>query len=461
MKIHEINSTYTQILLTVLVSLLNFMVGYSSAYTSTTLETKVFKKDIKLTGVEKSWIISFLWLFAVLGGFCSAYLMDMIGRKVTLIIAGFVFAVSYLFLGFARHKWYLYLARLLAGIAVGMVSVTVPIYVCEVTNPKLRGNLGLLPTAVGNFGILLCYLLGGYLEWKVLALMCLAPNFIFLTLALFLPETPAYYLLKGEEEKCLKVLKFLYKKDSIIEETLEELKSAQVVTKKCNIKAYVQRATVKPIAILIGIMMTQQLTGINAVIAYTVHIFKKAKTSISSYLSTDIIGVVNFLSTFLSTILITCIGRKTLLIISDAIVVVMLVILGVYFYHLENHYDVSNFEWVPLTALILYVVGFSLGLGPIPWLIMGEILPRDVLECATLVLGINFLCSFAVMLGFVDISEYLGLSWTFWIFGGLCTIGAVFILITLPETRGKSLEDIRRRMSGMDEVGKKSKVLDA
>jgi facilitated trehalose transporter len=155
---------------------------------------------------------------------------------------------------------------------------------------------------------------------------------------------------------------------------------------------------------------------------------------------------VNFVSTFIAASVIDRLGRKILLYISSALMILTLLALGMFFYVKSRDVDVTAVGWLPLVSLIIYVVGFSLGFGPIPWLMMGEILPAKIRGmAASIVTSFNWLCTFIVTKTFQDIINLIGAHGAFWAFGAIVAIGLIFIITSVPETRGKSLEEIERR----------------
>jgi facilitated trehalose transporter len=206
----------------------------------------------------------------------------------------------------------------------------------------------------------------------------------------------------------------------------------------------------KPLLISVGLMFFQQLSGINAVIFYTVTIFRMAGSTIEDNLAAIIVGLVNFFATFIATILIDRLGRKVLLYISGCTMIVTLAVLGTFFYlkDVANH-DVTAIGWLPLACFVLYVLGFSLGFGPIPWLMMGEILPARVRgTAASVATAFNWTCTFIVTKTFIDLIRVAGTHGAFWIFGAICIVAMVFVRFCVPETQGRSLEDIEKSLTG-------------
>ena len=166
-------------------------------------------------------------------------------------------------------------------------------------------------------------------------------------------------------------------------------------------------------------------------------------------LCTIIVGIVNFGSTFVATALIDRLGRKILLYMSSVSMIVSLTTLGGFFYMKINGMDVHAFSFLPLGSFVIYVIGFSLGFGPIPWLMMGEILPAKIRgSAASVATSFNWACTFIVTKTFSNVLEIIGQHGTFWLFGVICLIGLFFVICCVPETSGRSLEEIERGLTG-------------
>lgn len=157
----------------------------------------------------------------------------------------------------------------------------------------------------------------------------------------------------------------------------------------------------------------------------------------------------NFISTFVAASVIDKLGRKMLLYISAILMILTLFSLGGFFYVKSMGVDVTAFGWLPLVSLIVYVIGFSLGFGPIPWLMMGEILPAKIRgSAASIATAFNWMCTFIVTKTFEDVIGVIGAHGTFWMFGIIVVVGFVFVIVSVPETRGRSLEEIEKRFTG-------------
>ncbi|KAJ9593350.1 hypothetical protein L9F63_015054, partial [Diploptera punctata] len=189
--------TSTQVLAAISVSLGSMVVGFASAYTSPALASMAkMNGTVQPTTQEASWIGSLMPLSALIGGILGGPLIEMFGRKTTIAATAVPFIISWLLIALAVNVLMLYAARVIAGFCVGIVSLGFPVYLGETLQPEVRGMLGLLPTALGNVGILLCYSAGKYLDWSMLAVLGSCLPVPFLILMFFIPETPRWFVSK-------------------------------------------------------------------------------------------------------------------------------------------------------------------------------------------------------------------------------------------------------------------------
>lgn len=391
-------------------------------------------------------------LAALVGGVLGGPLIEAVGRKMTIIGTAIPFFMGWMLIANANGIAMVLAGRAFCGLCVGVGSLAFPVYLGETIQPEVRGSLGLLPTAFGNTGILLAYLAGMAISWRNLAFLGGSIAIPFFLLMLITPETPRWYATKGRAEDAHKALQWLRGKNVNIEKEMRELTRSQAEADLVggnSFKLILNKKYVPAILISLGLMFFQQFSGINAVIFYAVEIFKSAGSSIDPNLSSVIIGVVNFISTFIATVLIDRLGRKILLYISSVSMIVILVTLGAYYYVQKVGVDVTAYGWLPLACLIIYVLGFSIGFGPIPWLMLGEILPSKIRgTAASLATGFNWTCTFIVTKTFPNIKEAIHMHGTVWMFSVICLIGLFFVIFCVPETRGKSLEEIEKKLTG-------------
>lgn len=450
-----------QVLVAISVSTGSFLVGFTSAFTSPALESmKDQESSIKVSKSQEAWIGSLMPFSAIIGALLSGVSIDKLGRRITVSGTALPFLVSYILIAAATHVYTIYLARVIAGVAVGMLSSVMPVYLGETVHARVRGTLGLFPTTIGNSGILLCFLFGSYLNWNCLALSAIIFPILFATLMWFTPESPHWYIAKGRDLEAQSSLQWLRGGNKITAElaqqTTQELidLKAYVNNTKCqqiSATALLKRKNLRPLIISLTLMYFQQLSGINAVIFYSNSIFKASGSSIDSNLSSVVIAIVNLVATLLANFLIDRVGRKKLLYVSSVTMAINLIFIGGYFYlqslgpgHTKT---VISLSFVPLMSLILFTLAFSLGWGPIPWLFLGEGLPSQTRGMiGSIAATFNWACAFAVTQSFNSLVDLLGTHVVFWIFSANVIVSALVVYFCLPETKGRTLEDIEYHM---------------
>ncbi|XP_026682851.1 facilitated trehalose transporter Tret1-like [Diaphorina citri] len=411
--------------------------------------------DVKINYIQASWIGSLMPLSALFGGMAGGPLIESLGRRTTILSTGLPFIVSFLLIALANGVPMILAGRCVAGFCVGIASLALPVYLGETVQPEVRGTLGLLPTFLGNIGILTCFIAGTFLNWYQLAFFGACIPVPFLICMFLIPETPRWYIGRNKQKQARKALQWLRGKDADISREFAEIEkmnnegNAAEDENSTGCSEVFKAMYMRPLLISIGLMFFQQMSGINAVIFYPISFLQDAGSTINENYCTIIVGVVNLLSVLIATALIDRLGRKILLYISSTAMILTLATLGTFFYFKSTGSDVSELGWLPLLSFVVYVIGFSIGFGSIPWLMMGEILPAKIRgSAASLATAFNWTCTFIVTKTFNDLTALLGTHGAFWLFGVVCLVGLFFVIIFVPETQGKSLEDIERNLTG-------------
>lgn len=362
----------------------------------------------------------------------------------------------------------LYIARFILGVACGAATVATPLYNEEIAEVRIRGALGVNMDIMFNAGILYTYVIGALDSYLWLSLSaCIIPA-IFAVTFFWMPESPMFLVSKGEigkAETSLRWLRGLDKEKNIdIERELNQMKEfvneslskkTIQVTKnsKCRVlnariaNVDVRSPTAKAVRIILGLMTFQQLSGIEAVIYYTVDIFDEAGSSLSSSICTIIVGILQLISTYIPSLIVDRAGRRILLILSEFGMAVSLFVLSLHFTMQTNHVEVLWVGWIPLVAVNMYIIAFSVGFGPLPWLIMAELLSTEAkVWVSSMAVCFNWSLTFAVTKLFPVVNRDLGPAITYGGFCFICVLGIAFVVFFVPETQGKSREDIQREL---------------
>ena len=402
---------------------------------------------------EWSWVGSTVTIGAAVMCAVIGVLINYFGRKLTMLIMTIPFVIGWCLLIFAVSIEMLYVGRVLLGLSAGSYFIVAPMYIGEIAQKDIRGSLSSLFQLNITIGILLVYALGYGLTVFTFSIVCGIIPIVFVCAFVFMPESPLFLVTKNRTEGAIKSLKWLrgsqydYNNELI---ELQEQHEADQANKTPLLVALRRKATIKGLIIMIGIMFFLQFTGINIVIFYTGFIFNEANTGIDPELATILVGVMQVLATFVATLVVDRLGRRILLLISISFMVVCKVLLGIFFYMKDNDSNsVVNITWLPVFALCLYIVVFSLGFGPVPWILIGEIFAPDIKGFAGSAAGtFTWALAFAVTKSFDSIQVAIGIGPTFFLLAGFSVLGTVFIYFVIPETKGKSLAEIQIMLGG-------------
>ncbi|KAJ7558999.1 hypothetical protein O6H91_04G065100 [Diphasiastrum complanatum] len=421
--------------------------GFSLGYSSPTQVEMM--GDLKLDLSQFSLFGSLVNVGAMMGAIISGRIADRLGRKGALVVAAVPHILGWLHVIFAKDVFVLCTGRFLLGFGVGVLSFTVPIYIAEIAPRHLRGSLGAMNQLAVTIGILLAYLGGLALSWRILAAAGTIPCGALLLGLCFIPESPRWLAKVGNEDYLVASLKAIRGKDYDISDELEEIKRAVEESSKEHLSATLldlcNRSLLRPLLVGIGLQVLQQLSGINAIMFYASAIFKAAGFS-SADLASIGLGVLQVAITGVAAGLMDRAGRRLLLMVSAGGMAVSCFLVGFSFYMQDHIIPMSQMETfvsiLALTSLLVYIASFSLGIGPVPWIIMSEVFPARVKGLAgSLATLVNWFCAWIVTMTF-----NLLLAWSstgsFFIFSGVCAFTVVFVALYVPETRGKTLEEI-------------------
>ncbi|XP_078107628.1 solute carrier family 2, facilitated glucose transporter member 8 [Sander vitreus] len=430
-----------------------FVLGYSSPAIPelTSITTDPW---LRLDANQASWFGSIVTLGAAAGGLLGGWMVGKIGRKLSLMFCSLPFVFGFTIIIAAQNVWMLYVGRVLTGLASGVTSLVVPLYISEMAHERVRGLLGSCVQLMVVLGIMGVYLAGLYLDWRWLAICCSIPPTLLMVCMCFMPETPRFLLSHGKRREAEEALRFLRGPDAPvewecarIEEACDEQGSSFQMSDLKDPGVY------KPLVIGVVLMIFQQMTGINAIMFYAETIFEQAHFK-ESDLASVIVGVIQVVFTGVAALIMDKAGRKVLLIISGVAMAISTTAFGVYFYLMdiqskageEPHADLA---WLALASMAVFITGFALGWGPIPWLIMSEIFPSKVRGVASAVCVLtNWSMAFIVTKTFQEMMILLTSAGTFWLFASMCVLNVIFTMAFIPETKGKTLEQIEATFRG-------------
>uniref|UniRef100_W4VSE3 Putative sugar transporter n=1 Tax=Phaedon cochleariae TaxID=80249 RepID=W4VSE3_PHACE len=412
-----------------------------------------------LTPSEEGWVGAFLPLAAAIGPFAGGYLADAIGRKKTLLIGATPFILAYVLNIIATNVYYFFLSRFLCGLGVGIVFTSIPMYVGEIADDEVRGSLGAFMQLFIVIGLLFSYVFGPYLTVKIFNVVLLVPPVAFVLLFLFfVPESPYYLIQTDKTEEAEQALMKLRGSGRNVVQKEAELIRQQVEVDQRNkggfLDIFKTRGLKMALMLSLGLVACQQLSGINIILFFAQDVFTAAGVSLAPEICTIIIGVVQILASGATPMLVEKWGKRFLLMLSG---IGMGLSQGVmaYFFHLKDDKmeDISNIGWVPIVGLVVFIVAYCLGFGPLPWAVMGELFPGNIKSAASSATASGcWVLGFIVTRYFGNLTDLIGRSGSFGVFTGFCFIAALFVYKLLPETSGKSLQEIQDILNGKSKV---------
>ncbi|XP_012862839.1 solute carrier family 2, facilitated glucose transporter member 8 [Echinops telfairi] len=401
--------------------------GFALGYSSPAIPS--LRRDVprapRLDDDAASWFGAIVTLGAAAGGVLGGWLVDRAGRKLSLLLCAVPFVAGFAVITAAQDLWMLLGGRLLTGLACGVASLVAPVYISEIAYPAIRGLLGSCVQLMVVTGILLAYMAGWTMEWRWLAVLGCVPPSLMLLLMCCMPETPRFLLAQHKHQEAAAALQFLWGSQQDWEEppTREEHQGFHLAQLR-------QPGVYKPFVIGVSLMALQQLSGINAVMFYAETIFEEAKFK-DSNLASVVVGVIQVLFTAAAALIMDRAGRRLLLVAAEPV---------------EAS---TGLAWLAVGSMCFFIAGFALGWGPIPWLLMSEIFPLHVKGVATGVCVLtNWLMAFLVTKEFSSLMELLKPYGAFWLASAFCVCGVLFTVLCVPETRGKTLEQIIAHFEG-------------
>ncbi|KAM9326632.1 solute carrier family 2, facilitated glucose transporter member 6 [Gastrophryne carolinensis] len=442
----------------------NFTFGYSLVYPSPVIPALEGDADptMHITEVEKSWFGSVFALGTCVGGLSSMFMNDCLGRKLSIMFSTLPAAIGYLLMGSAQHISMLLLGRILTGFAGGLTSSSIPVYISEISHAGVRGALGACPQLMAVCGALVLYALGIIVPWRWLAIIGEIPVILMLVLLCFMPDSPRFLISKGKDDKALQALEWLRGANTAYRDECQRIKES-IMKKHSSLSCSDLSSPhyYKPILIAVFMRFLQQMSGINPILTYLEPIFNKTKVILPGKYDAVLVGLVRLASVIVSATIMDKAGRKILLYISAFLMLVSSLGMGLYVHFtvdVKHNDTIINATLInptaqasptyylgviPLICMMLYVLGYAFGWGPITWLLMSEILPLKARGTASgLCVVVSWVTGFVLTEAFLPAVNAFELETPFFFFTFICICCLIFTYICVPETKGRTLEQI-------------------
>ncbi len=436
--------------------LAGLLFGYDQGVISGALP--LLQADLDLSTLESEIVTSWVTLGALFGALIAGITADRIGRRYTAVVAGVLFAAGALVQAAAPDAGWLTLGRLVTGLGVGFASVVAPLYAAEMAPKWIRGRFVSTYQLAITVGIFFAYLADDALtpsdRWRTMFALAVIPGVALAIGFLVMPESARWLLKVGRREDARASL---LKVDGpgIADEELTTLEADLAEEQKEGQASWgeVFGPTLRrALWVGIGLAVFQQVTGINAIIYYANEIFAEAGfTTAEQQAKATLyaVGATNVLATFVAVAWVDRFGRRPLLFTGLVGMAVSLAAVGVSFAALENTPDGEASTVggiVTVLALVVFIASFAFSMGPVVWTLISEIYPNRVRGRAIAVAtAVNWFSAFLVAQFFLSIVDAIGESTTFFLFSAFCVVTFVFVWRYVPETKGRSLEEIQER----------------
>lgn len=422
------------------------LMGMTLGYSSPALSNKDFV-DFLQTEENKHWFGSLIAIGAIIGGLLGGVLMTKWGLKITMIFCNLPSMVGWLMIIIERHLVLVMIGRILTGVGVGIVSLTVPVYIAEVADKSRRGILGCCFQLLISIGIFLVYTVGMFLPWNLLALVIMGLSFMYGGLLLIVPESPRWLLKNHRRILASQALVWLHVNEEIAQEELSrmEVDLEENDSSSGSFRDMRKPSAYKPTLIAVGLMFFQQMTGINGILFYSASIFANSGFKDNVALPTIIIASILVVVTVISCLLVDRLGRKILFYISGICMVLSMLSFGFFYYITEvTESGKADLNWWSLLSVCMFITAFSIGWSGLPWLVAAEIIPSEVKSIGlSLSTTTNWVFAFLVTKEIDHLRSLFSDYGLMWMFACFSALAVIFVRFTLPETKGKTLEEIK------------------
>ncbi len=408
----------------------------------------------------QGWAMSSALVGCLFGASLSGAITNSLGRKIPLLIAAALFTISALGTGAFNHYTAFIIFRIIGGFGIGITSAISPMYIAEISPSSIRGSLvsinqltiviGILAAQITNYLIAdavpvsftdldIVNSWNGQSGWRWMFWAEIIPATLFFGLTFLIPESPRYLIKAGSDNQALKILKRIGGTEYALSE-LESIKgSLMEKLGKTNFKELLQKKYRSVLMLGIVLAIFQQWCGINVIFNYAEEVFSSAGYSVSDILFNIVItGTVNLIFTIIAIKLVDRWGRRLLMIIgSSGLAVTYLILGGCYYFEIKG--------LIVLLLVISAIAIYAFTLAPIIWVVLSEIFPNRI-RGAAMALGTSalWIACFILTYTFPLLNKALNASGTFWLYGLICVAGFLFVYKNLPETKGKSLEEVEK-----------------
>jgi len=400
-----------------------------------------------LSDIGKSTVVSAVLLGAVIGSLVAMAVIDRVGRRISLIASGVVFIIGSIASAAAPGVGMLDVARLILGVAIGISAVAAPMYITEIAPAARRGQLVSFFQLMITIGILVAYVNDEAFshngQWRWMLITGIVPAIVLLIGMRGLPESPRWFMSKGRDDDARKVLEKVNPGE--VESEMADIRQGIEAESSASFRELVQPVLRPALIVAVGLFIIQQFTGINTVIYYAPRIFQDAGFAAGSAAiwATVSVGVINVLATVAAIAMIDRVGRKPLLYVGLAGMAVSLSVIALSSI-LSSGGTITAADLVTVVAVWAFGIFFAISLGPIPWLMASELFPVSVRgKAASIATVVGWVGNLIISFTFLSLLDLIGEAATFFSYAVVAVLGFIFVWFLVPETKGRTLEEIQ------------------
>jgi sugar porter (SP) family MFS transporter len=403
-----------------------------------------------LSSFQQELVTSLLLVGAAVGALFAGRIADRVGRRLTVLGTALIFIVGVLLAAFTPTFPVLLVARIVIGLAVGAASMVVPLYIGEVAPPRIRGALVSMNQLAITSGILVSYLadygLADTKSWRLMFGLAAIPAVLLFTGMVFQAESPHWLIMRGRDAEARRVLSRLRAPEEIEPEIAEVHRVTELEQLRTRDLLGAKLRPMLAVGVLLAIF--QQVTGINTVIYYAPTLLQSAGFGTNGALLANVVnGGVNVIMTIIAIRLLDRVGRRPMLLAGTTGMAVGMFLTAFSFSAGEQLHGVRAVT--AILGLLIYTGSFAVGLGPVFWLLIAEIYPLTIRGAAMSVATIaNWSANFVVTISFLTIKNAIGGMGVFLLFGSLTVVALLYFWRKVPETKGRSLQELEQELTG-------------
>ena len=406
---------------------------------------------------QQGWAMSCALIGCLFGAVLAGHLSDRFGRKRLLIVSAVLFAISSIGTGAANTFSTFVAWRITGGVAIGLASALSPLYIAEVAPAEFRGRLVSVNQMTIVIGILLAQIINwviaepvpldatpmqiyqswnGQVGWRWMFGITAAPSLLFFIGMLLVPESPRWLAKSGRHEQARRILERVGG-SAYARQALQEIEGTLAEKRAAPLKELVSGGLAKPLLLGVTLAVFQQWCGINVIFNYAEEVFAAAGFTLSDMLFNIVVtGTVNLAFTFVALATVDRLGRRLLMLAGSAGLAVIYILLGAAYYGQSQ-------GLYPVALVVAAIACYAMSLAPVTWVVIAEIYPTRIRGTAVSVaVAALWIASFILTITFPELNRRFGAAGTFWIYAGVCVAGFLFVYWRLPETKGRTLEEI-------------------